>query len=87
MGTMIILGWNVSLSVGLQGIFDMIQALQIIILLPLFDSVMPANTGVFFGHISSIAAYDIIEIGEYLDQWLQLLPTDPVNFKFETIGF
>ena len=47
---------------------------------------MPANTGMFFSQLTSIATYEILEIGEYLDEWLSLIPTDPVNEKFDTIG-
>ena len=28
----------------------------------------------------------MVETGEYVDEWLDLLPTDPVTFKLETIG-
>ena len=47
---------------------------------------MPANTGMFFGYLQSIAAFDVFEIGEYVDEYLELVPEDPVNEKFETIG-
>ena len=64
----------------------MIQALQLIILLPLFSCLMPANTGMFINQLTSIAAYDFLEISEYLDNWLSLVPTNPVNEKYDTIG-
>ena len=70
----------------MSALFSMIQALQMIILIPLLKSIMPANTGIFFNQLTSIATYEIFEIGEYLDEWLSLIPTDPVNEKFETIG-
>ena len=47
---------------------------------------MPANTGEFFQRLTSIAAFDFFEIGDTLNNWLSLDPTDPVNAKFETIG-
>ena len=34
-----------------------------------------------------IAAFDIIEIGEPLDNLLDLEPTDPINENFEAVGF
>ena len=40
----------------------------------------------FFGYLQSIAAFDVFEIGEYVDEYLELVPEDPVNEKFETIG-
>ena len=33
-----------------------------------------------------IAAFDVFEIGEYVESFLSLPPSDPVNEKFETIG-
>ena len=47
---------------------------------------MPANTGMFFNQLTRIAAYDFLEISEYLDNWLSLVPTNPVNEKYDTIG-
>lgn len=64
----------------------MIQALQIVILLPLMNSSMPANTGMFFNQLAAIAAFDFFEIGDYLNDWFGLDSKDPVNEKFETIG-
>ena len=47
---------------------------------------MPANTGMFFSVLQMIAAFDVFEIGEYVDEYLELTPEDPINEKFETIG-
>lgn len=55
-------------------------------MLSLFKSSIPANAGMVFNTITKLAAYDMLEIGEYVDEVLELLPTDPVNEKFETIG-
>jgi len=50
------------LSVRLSEIFGMVSALQLITLLPLMESNMPANTGMFFKELSKIAAFDILDI-------------------------
>ena len=47
---------------------------------------MPANTGIFFNQLTAIAAFDFFEIDGYLNDWFELMPKDPVNEKFETIG-
>ena len=47
---------------------------------------MPANTGMFFNQLAAIAAFDIYETNDILVDLLDLLPQDPVNQKFETIG-
>lgn len=64
----------------------MIQALQIIILMPLMNANMPANTGMFFNELAAIAAFDLFETNEMMTEKLDLLPRDPVDEKFETIG-
>ena len=40
----------------------------------------------FFNRLAQIAAFDVIEIGEYVNSILDLQPTGPVNEKFETLG-
>ena len=76
---MIILVANLLLAVGLQSIFDMIQALQIIILFPLLGVLMPANTSLFFNELSSIAAFDVFETNEYCLKLFELLPREPIS--------
>lgn len=39
-----------------------------------------------FKKLTKIAAFDIFEIGDYVDEYFKLEPTDPVSEKFETIG-
>ena len=64
----------------------MVAALQVIILLPLMNSSMPANTGSFFAMIMDIAAFDLIEIDGYINQFLGMQISEPINEKFETMG-
>ena len=64
----------------------MVRALQIIILLPLIQSKMPANTGMFLNQIAKIAAFDFLPIDDFVYDKLELIPTDPVNEKFEMLG-
>ena len=47
----------------------MINALQILILLPLLKSSIPANASMVFGQLTKIAAFDIFEIGDYVDEY------------------
>lgn len=70
---------NTVLNLGLQQIFDLIAALQFIILLPLLDVSMPANAGGFFDIVHDIAAFDVLEIGEFTEHLLSILSTDPLN--------
>ena len=48
---------------------------------------LPANAGMFFAQLMAIAAFDFFEIGPYLDELLNLDPSDPVNGNFEAVGF
>ena len=48
---------------------------------------MPANAAEFFKVLTAIAAFDILEIGEYVEEILDLMTKEPVNEKFEAIGF
>jgi len=48
---------------------------------------LPANAGMFFAQLMSIAAFDFFEVGPYLDKLLNLEPSDPVNGNFEAVGF
>ena len=50
----------------------MIEALQIIILLPLLNANMPANTGMTFDLLARIAAFDLFETNEFLTELLKL---------------
>ena len=65
----------------------MVEALQVIILLPLLSAPIPTNSGMFCEELTAIAAFDVIETGEYWEELLDLLPKDPINDKFETIGY
>jgi len=35
----------------------------------------------------SITAFDVVEIGPYLDEMFNLTPSEPVNGQFATVGF
>ena len=56
-------------------------------MLPLFEASVPPNAGQVFGYLAEIAAFDVIEISEYVDEYLELIPTEPVSSKLEVIGF
>ena len=52
----------------------------------LFKTRIPANAGIFFTRVMEIAAFDIIETGDTLDEWLELDPIEPDNPNFVTLG-
>lgn len=58
------------LGVGLSTVFGMVNALQIIVMLPLLKAMMPANAGMVFAELAKIAAFDYYDISEFTDDWL-----------------
>lgn len=65
----------------------MVNALQIIIILPLVEASMPANAGQVFKQLMKIAAFDVLETSEFVDEVLALEPKDPVSVNLESLGF
>ena len=66
---------NLFLGVGLKSLLDMINAIQIIILMPLIDSQIPANCHMFFVTLTDIAAFDFFEISGFANHILELPTT------------
>ena len=83
---MIILVGNTLLGASLNSVLKMINAMQIIIIFPLTEAIVPANAGEVLKRCAKVASFDFIEIGEYVNEFLGLPPTDPVNEKYETLG-
>jgi len=65
----------------------MINTQQLIVLLPLFEINLPANAGLFFRQLMSIAAFEFFEIGEFTNSLLDLEPTSPVDENYNAVGF
>ena len=65
----------------------MIESLQVIILLPLLSVSMPANTGMAFDQLTQIAAFDLLETNEFLNEQLELQPKEPLSTNFESSGY
>ena len=58
-----------------------------VVLLPLMQVVIPPFCGIFFGFLMKIASFDIIPIGDLIDEYGGMTPRDPINANFEAIGF
>ena len=81
--TTVIMVSQILLGAGLKSVLDMINALQVIILLPLIETQIPANASMFMQTLTDVAAFDFIEIGDVSNDILSLPPTEPVNMRFE----
>ena len=64
----------------------MINIQQLIVLIPLFNIILPANASSFYHKLMEIAAFDYYETNELLNDMLNLEPTGPVNINFEMLG-
>jgi len=65
----------------------MINTQQLIVLLPLFKINLPANAGIFFRQLMSIAAFEFFEIGEFTNSVLGMEATSPVDENYNAVGF
>ena len=65
----------------------MINTQQVIVFLPLFKTTLPVNLTVVFQIIMSIAAFDIIDVTDFINSALLLPYTGPLSTKFEEMGF
>ena len=74
---------QILMGAGLKSVLDMINALQVIVLLPLIETQIPANASMFFETLTEVAAFDFVEIGGASNDILNLPPTEPVNERFE----
>jgi len=74
------------LAASLNQLLGTINTMQIIVMMPLFEVSLPANAGMFFAQLMSIAAFELFDTKPYLDSALSLAPTEPVNSNFEAAG-
>lgn len=58
-------------------------------MLPLFNQKLPANAGIFFGVIMTIASFDVIPTDTIYDSYLSLKQDDPgpISQNFEALGY
>jgi len=77
---------NLLLSFSLQNLLSMINAVQFIIFLPLFNVMMPANAGMFYNKLTALAIFDVFDMSILTTKLFDIVPTDPVNMKFNTVG-
>lgn len=78
---------NVFIAASLQSIWNMINAQQLIVMMPLFDVVMPANAQFLFNQIMYIAAFNYVELDGPINKLLHLNHTEPLNQNFRKLGF
>ena len=75
------------LSGSLQQLWALIEAQQIVVLMPLFKITLPPLCSIFFGFLMQIASFDLIPIDSVIEEHGGMTPRDPINTNFESIGF
>jgi len=74
------------ISASLNQLLSMVHTQQLIVMFPLFNVTLPANAGMFFSQMMTVAAFEFIDTKPFLNRVLQLPHTDPLNSNFEAIG-
>ena len=63
---------TVLLSASLNQLLGMINTYQVIVMMPLFTVTLPANAGMFFAQMMTIAAFEFFDTKPYLMQHYSL---------------
>ena len=78
---------NFILAGSLSSLWQMIESQQLVVILPLFNVIMPANAAQIFNVLMQIAAFDPIPAEDTIGVWLDLEETGPYKNDFELMGF
>ena len=79
---------NLLVGISLNSLWSVINAQQLMILLPIFDVVLPATAVPFFKEAFGIASFDVYEgLSDATDSMLGLEPSEPMKENFAEIGF
>jgi hypothetical protein len=78
---------NIFLAASLQQLLNLINAQQIIVLMPLFSIKLPPNAGLFFGFLMEIAAFDLLPTDDFYAEYTDTEESDPINENFDSVGF
>ncbi|TNV87167.1 hypothetical protein FGO68_gene6575 [Halteria grandinella] len=82
---------NIVLSTSLQTLWGMINALQIVILLPLANLYFPPSTQLIFDMLTHIFNFEFYDLTPYLCKMLQLDPEtyegEPLRPQFSNFGY
>ena len=67
---------------SISSVFQVLQAMQLLSLVPLYEVNMPANVQIFFKFIMQVAAFDFIPIEPVYDSLFDNLEYKPTSDKF-----
>ena len=78
---------NYMMQASLSAIFMYFEILQLIVLIPLFQIILPANAASFFNILMQIAAFDFLDIIEPMSWIFNAEETNAINNNFKALGF
>jgi len=78
---------SVLFALALHLLWSMIEAMQVLSMVPLFDIRMPAIPTLIFGFFAEITAFDYVEVGDYFEKVFDISDSDPIDQNFEALGF
>ena len=81
------LGSNFFLSAGLNHVFGMVETMQILLMPAIFKVNIPAVPSELINLMMEVANFDLIEVGEYYDQYFEMPPTGALTPSLDNIGF
>jgi len=65
----------------------MIESMQVLTFMPLFDIRMPAIPTLVFGIFTEIAAFDYVEVSDYFEMAFDISDAKPIDQNFEALGY
>ena len=78
---------NFFLAGSLNSLWSLIESQQLVVVMPLFNVILPANAGIIFSVLMNIAAFDPIDAEVTVIPLLDLEETGPYESKFDVLGF
>ena len=75
-----------ALSASLNNLWGMINSQQLFLMVPLCAVILPINAASFFSEIRKISAFQFFATSDWLDEWLDIPSTTPVNDNFNELG-
>ena len=81
------LSLNLLLSASLNQLWSMVNAQQLLVVLPLMKFLLPSSATMFFSGIFAIAAFDLYDTNDFWHDQLEIVETEPLNENFDKFGF
>ena len=78
---------NLAMSASLQMLWGMVNVMQLIVKMPLFNITFPQNAAKFYTFIASVANFDLLPTDEINDYMFNFTKQNENDMNFETMGY